>query len=225
MSEIRLLNIDCMEYLATCKDKQFDIAIVDSPYFSDYGKEIYPGAKISTTGIKRNRFHSKHWMIPGRRYFDELYRASTDQIIWGINYYAKYSRNVGRIVWDKKNDKSSFSQCEIAMKSFGISVDIFRFMWNGMLQENMKDKEVRVHPTQKPVALYRWILKNYVKHGQSILDTHGGSMSLAIAVHEANTVEKMDLSLVICELDKDYYDAAVKRYNNHISQQKINFPE
>ena len=215
MSMIELLNIDCMEYMNGLPDKAFDLAIVDPPYFADYGKEIYPGAAISTTGIKRNRFHSKHWEVPGQEYFDQLYRVSKNQIIWGVNYYEKYCRSVGRIVWDKVNDGSNFSQAEIASCSFGVSVRIFRYMWNGMLQGDMKNKEQRIHPTQKPVALYKWLLDKYAKPGDKILDTHLGSGSSAIAAHQ------MGFDFVGCELDKDYYDAAVKRFNNANTQQSL----
>ena len=212
---IELLNMDCMDYMKGLKDNAFDLAIVDPPYFVDYAKEIYPGASISTTGIKRNRFHSKHWVVPDEYYFKELYRVSKNQIIWGINYYEKYANSVGRVVWDKVNDASSFSKAEIASCSFGISVQIFRFMWNGMLQGDMKNKEKRIHPTQKPIALYKWLLKHYAKPGDKILDTHGGSMSSAIACHE------MGFDLTLCEIDKDYYEAGFKRVAEAMKQQVL----
>ena len=212
---IQLLNMDCMEYMATLPDKAFDLAITDPPYFEDYGKKIYPGATISTTGIARNRYHSKHWTVPGKEYFDELKRISHHQIVWGYNYYKIQNLGSGRIIWDKVNDDSSFSKCEIAYCSFHDSVQIFRFMWNGMLQGDMKNKEQRIHPTQKPVKLYEWLLTNYAKPGQRILDTHLGSGSHAIAAHN------LKFEFVGCEIDKDYYDAAVNRFNNHIKQQRF----
>jgi len=204
-----------MEAMKEMQDNQFDLAIVDPPYFEEYGKEIYPGAEISTTGIKRNRFESKHWDVPNQEYFDELFRVSKNQIIWGCNYYAKCIPSVGRIVWDKKNDKSTFSKCELASHSFGLRVDQFRYTWNGMLQEDMKNKETRIHPTQKPVKLYEWLLMNYANKGDKILDTHLGSGSIAIACHN------LGFDLTGYEIDEDYFQAAVKRYQQHKNQLRI----
>lgn len=212
---MKLFNKDCMEAMKEMEDNEFDLAIVDPPYFEEYGKEIYPGAEISTTGIKRNRFESKHWDVPNQEYFDELFRVSKNQIIWGCNYYAKYIPSVGRIIWDKKNDKSTFSKCELASHSFGLRVDQFRYTWNGMLQEDMKNKETRIHPTQKPVKLYEWLLMNYAKEGDKILDTHLGSGSIAIACHN------LGFDLTGYEIDQEYFQAAVKRYQQHKNQLRI----
>lgn len=212
---MKLFNKDCMEAMKEMEDNQFDLAIVDPPYFEEYGKEIYPGAEISTTGIKRNRFESKHWEVPSQEYFYELFRVSKNQIIWGCNYYAKYIPSVGRIIWDKKNDKSTFSKCELASHSFGLRVDQFRYTWNGMLQEDMKNKETRIHPTQKPVKLYEWLLMNYAKEGDKILDTHLGSGSIAIACHN------LGFDLTGYEIDQEYFSAAVKRYQQHKNQLRI----
>jgi site-specific DNA-methyltransferase (adenine-specific) len=210
-----LRNCDCVDLMKEFPDKHFELAIVDPPYFEDYGKEIYPGSKISTTGIKRNRFHSKFWNVPDEKYFNELFRVSKNQIIWGCNYYAKFIPFVGRIVWDKQNDLSSFSKAEIAAKSINIGVDMFRYMWNGMLQGDMKNKEERVHPTQKPVALYKWLLQNYAKKGDKILDTHLGSMSSVIACYD----EKFDITG--SELDPDYFKAGMERVKKHTSQVRL----
>lgn len=214
-SEIKLLNEDCMPALRKMEDNQFDLALVDPPYFAEYGKEIFPGAEISTTGVKRHRFESKHWDIPTQEYFDELFRVSKEQIIWGCNYYARFIPHVSRIVWDKENDSSSFSKCEIASKSMNIGVDIFRFMWNGMLQGNMKEKEIRIHPTQKPVALYKYLLQNYAKEGDKILDTHGGSMSIAIACWD------LGFDLDLYEIDKEYFDNGKLRLERHQAQGQL----
>ncbi len=211
-SEIKLYNMDCMEAMKQMPDKAFDLAITDPPYFAEYGKEIYPGAAISTTGIKRHRYESKHWDIPTQEYFNELVRVSNNQIVWGFNYYDVNFMGSGRIIWDKVNDDSSFSKAEIAYCSTHKSVQMFRFMWNGMLQGNMKNKEIRQHPTQKPVALYKWLLKNYAKQGDKIIDTHLGSGSIAIACYD------MGFDLTGYEIDKDYYDAAVNRLENHKKQ-------
>ena len=206
---------DCMEAMRSMPDGAFDLAIVDPPYFADYGKEIYPGAEISTTGVKRHRWESKHWDVPNQEYFDQVCRVSKNQIIWGFNYYDCSFMGSGRIIWDKKNDKSSFSKCEIAYCSFHKRTEIFRFMWNGMLQENMKQKEVRIHPTQKPVQLYKWLLQNYAKSGDTILDTHLGSGSIAIACYD------MGFDLTGYEIDKDYFDAAKLRLERHQAQGQL----
>ncbi|MES1989242.1 MAG: DNA methyltransferase [Pseudomonadota bacterium] len=200
-----LHNIDCMELLKATPDKFYDLAIVDPPYFEDYSKKNYTGSDISTTGIKRQTNKINHWDIPNEIYFNELFRVSKNQIIWGCNYYQKFIPAFGRIVWDKKNDTSTFSKAELASHSFGLRVDMFRYEWNGMLQGDMKNKENRIHPTQKPVKLYEWLLTNYAKQGDKILDTHCGSGSIAIACNN------LSFDLTACELDKDYFDASVKR--------------
>jgi len=204
-----------MELMKRYPDNYFDLAIVDPPYFSNYGKQNYTGNNISTTGIKRQTNKIENWDIPNEIYFNELFRVSKNQIIWGCNYYAKYIPNFGRIVWNKLNDSSTFSKCELASHSFGVRVDKFDFMWNGMLQEDMKNKEERIHPTQKPVKLYEWLLINYAKQGDKILDTHLGSGSIAIACHD------YDFEITACELDKKYYDKAIERIKNHIKQLRL----
>ena len=204
-----------MELMKRYPDNYFELAIVDPPYFEDYAKENYTGNSISTTGVKRQTSSIKHWEIPSEQYFKELLRVSKNQIIWGCNYYAKHIPSVGRIVWDKQNESSTFSKCELASHSFGVMVDKFSYMWNGMLQRDMKNKETRIHPTQKPVALYKWLLTNYAKQGDKILDTHGGSMSIAIACHD------LGFDLVLSELDKDYFEAGKRRLENHQSQVSI----
>lgn len=210
-----LWHCDCMTYMATLPDKAFDLAIVDPPYFYEYGKENYTGKDISSTGVRRQTGKIKFWEVPDEKYFGELHRVSKNQIIWGCNYYAKYIPSFGRIVWDKLNESSSFSKCELASHSFGLRVDKFSFCWNGMIQGDMKNKEQRIHPTQKPVKLYEWLLTNYAKPGQRILDTHLGSGSSAIAANN------FGVDFVGCELDKDYYDSACKRIEQACAQGKL----
>ena len=209
-------NCDCMEYMATMPDKWADLAIVDPPYFKDVGKFGYFGEKISNTNVARGNYSIPNWNhnIPGKEYLSELCRVSKNQIIWGINYY-NFFHCVGRIVWDKMNDSSYFSKCEIASCTLHDSVQIYRFMWNGMLQGDMKNKEKRIHPTQKPVALYEWLLTKYAKKGDKILDTHGGSMSIAIAAWN------LGFDLTLCELDKDYFEAGKKRVEWHMKQKRL----
>ena len=210
---------DCMEFMKGIPDKFYELAIVDPPYFKEYGKKNYTGSDISTTGIRRQTKEIKFWGIPDSNYFEELYRISKNQIIWGCNYYAKYIPDVGRIVWDKKNDASTFSKAEIASKSFSLGVDMFRYEWNGMLQGDMKNKETRIHPTQKPVALYKWLLKNYAEPNDKIFDSHVGSGSIRIACHD------MGFDFEGCEIDKDYWQAQEERYNTHIQQSDLFSPE
>lgn len=219
MSNINLTRFicgDCMDYLPYFPDKCFDLAVVDPPYFSGPEKREYYGRKISSIGVQRRRYKpSPEWRVPGKDYFDELMRVSKHQIIWGCNYF-EYDFGPGRIVWDKCNGKSSFSDCEIAYCSLHDSVRLFRYMWNGMMQGksieeghiqqgNKKLNEKRIHPTQKPVNLYRWIVQKYIKPDWLILDTHVGSASSLIAYLEAG------LEVVGFEKDERMYYLAAER--------------
>lgn len=176
-------------------------------------------------GVKRPFYKAKYWTVPGNDYFEELMRVSKHQIIWGCNYY-QFPFGSGRIVWDKVNGRSSFSDCEIAYCSMIDTVRMFSFMWNGMCQGksasegriqqgNKALNEVRIHPTQKPVVLYKWLLANYAKPGDRILDTHGGSMSSAIAAHD------MGFEMTIIEKDPEYYTTARRRLQWHQAQLKL----
>ena len=215
-------NVDCMEYMRSLPDKAFDIAVVDPPYFSGPERRGYYGSKKSKIGVHRDYPVSPKWGIPGFDYFSELLRVSKRYIVWGCNYFDVVFAH-GRIVWDKCNGGSSFSDCEIAATNCHESVRLFRYMWNGMLQGksvseghimqgNKKLNEARIHPTQKPVALYAWIFSRYAKPGDKILDTHLGSGSSRIAAYDAG------LDFVGCEIDKDYFAAQEERYKTHISQ-------
>ena len=222
MPEIKIIHGDCMEYMATLKDKAFDLAIVDPPYGINVGKaltgERERESNFKTVGIKGvcipkiyRGFNDSQ--PPQKEYFTELMRVSNNQIIWGGNYFVEHLTNSSCwIVWDKCNDKSFFADCELAWTSFKKSIRKFSWMWNGMLQQNMKQKELRIHPTQKPVALYQWLLKNYAKQGDKILDTHLGSGSSAIAA------DIMGFDFVGIEIDEDYYNAALDRFNRHKQQ-------
>lgn len=181
-------------------DKCFDLAVVDPPYYENAEKNIIPSGKISTTGVERRKYKMPHWEIPNAEYFSNLSRVSKAQIVWGINYFLIQNLGPGRIVLDKDTDNGTrFSDCEIAYCSAINHVEIFRYRWNGMLQQDMKQKEIRIHPTQKPVALYAWIFQRYAKPGDKILDTHLGSGSSRIAAYEAG------LDFVGFEIDPDYF--------------------
>lgn len=223
----KVYNCDNMELMAKYPDGYFELAICDPPYFSGPEKKEYYGPKVSKCGAKRVSYKPliNSWKVPGQEYYNELCRVSKHQIIWGANYF-KFQLPVGRIIWDKCNDASSFSDCEIASCSLIKSVRQFRFMWNGMMQGkginngqiaqgNKKLNEKKIHPTQKPITLYKWLLKNYAKEGDKILDTHLGSASSRIAAYE------MDFDFIGCELDKDYFDAAEFRYQEHIKQMRL----
>ena len=154
---------------------------------------------------------NENWNIPDLNYFDELFRISKNQIIWGVNYF-DYKFIGGRIIWIKGEQGSPFSMADIAYQSFYNRIDVFKHLWTGFWKEKQSKNEKRIHPTQKPVALYKWLLKNYAKSKDKIFDSHGGSMSIAIACYD------MKHDLVCCEKDKDYYNEAVKRFKNHKAQ-------
>ena len=210
-----VFNMDNMEFMRSCKDGQFDLAIVDPPYGIDASKGTWG---CSNKG-KVTNYGKKKWdkSKPPVEYFEQLFRISKNQIVWGANYFISLMPFDAScwIVWDKVNGDSNFADCELAWTSFDSSVRKFSYTWNGMIQENMKNKEIRIHPTQKPVALYTWLLQKYAKQGDSILDTHLGSGSSRIACWDM----KFDFTGI--ELDKEYFDASVKRFNTHKSQLKM----
>jgi site-specific DNA-methyltransferase (adenine-specific) len=196
-----------MEYLKTLPDKAFELAIVDPPY--GLGDRLVNGGHKKNPMEKyRKSYEQKRWDIaPDKEYFSELFRVSVNQIIWGGNYF-NLPPTRGIIAWDKKQMMPTFSRWEFAWTSF----DCPARMYEGIAQE--KD-ELRFHPTQKPVQLYIWLLKNYAKPGDRILDTHLGSGSSRIAAYE------MGFDFVGCEIDKDYFEAQEKRWEHHISQLRI----
>lgn len=209
---ITLYNDDCMEVMKTFKDKQFDLAIVDPPYGIGMDKTHF---KTKSSNSKPTDYNAKDWdsAIPNKEYFAELMRVSKNQIIWGGNYFVENLTNSSCwVVWDKDNGDSIHADCELAWTSFKTGVRKIKWLWHGMRQQNMKNKEKRIHPTQKPVQLYKWLLQNYAKEGDTILDTHFGSLSIGIACHDM----KFDLTAI--ELDKDYYEQAKQRLINHQRQ-------
>ncbi len=216
-------HADCMRVMAGFPDNYFDLAVVDPPYFDGPNKPGFYGGQMSKEGVRRNGYKKIGvWVVPGEDYFSELFRVSKEQIIWGFNYYMIPNAGPGRIVWDKCNPASSFSDCEIAYCSMISSVRLFAFMWNGMMQGSehngriqQGDKsrnEKRIHPTQKPVQLYKWLLENFAREGWRVLDTHLGSGSIAIAAHYAG------VHLTACEIDGEYYQAACARVERETRQ-------
>ena len=206
---IELHNIDCMEYLATCEDNAFELAIVDPPYGINHD-----GAR-ATSGSKggRKAHEWKGWdsETPQKQYFQQLRRVSLNQIIWGANYFVEnLTASMGWIVWRKNRGNFSSSDAELAYSSFDRALREYTLNPLILAQEGGA-----IHPTQKPVKLYEWLLMNYAKEGDRILDTHLGSGSIAVACHN------LGFDLVGCELDTDYFNAAQKRLKHHQSQMRI----
>src|SRR5690606_24715212 len=205
--------------MARYPDKYFDLAIVDPPYgINADSKNSKRELKAKKSATVSKFYGNQEWdsETPDINYFLELKRVSKKQVIWGVNYYPYSEMFVGgRLFWDKGVTMPTYSKGELAYLSWLNSIDIVKINWHGMIQHDMKNKESRIHPTQKPVALYKWLLDKYAKEGDKILDTHLGSGSIAIACHDYG------FDLTACELDKDYYDAAMKRIKQHQSQLSI----
>lgn len=203
---LELFNCDCMEVMARYPDKHFDLAIVDPPY----------GIGDFKNSVGDRKPYNRDWKIewndsgPDAAYFQELYRVSKNLIVWGVNYYAQHVKEIGRIVWDKGNSSGVGSDCELASQFKDVRVVKYYLQNIGFIRSDRDDP--KIHPCQKPVALYNWLLANYAKRGQTILDTHLGSGSSAIACHYAGC------PLVACEIDLDYFNAAVERVRNNTAQ-------
>ena len=218
---ITLTNEDNMKLMSRYADKHFDLGIVDPPY----GLSISSKKKLCSTNKKE--YQIKNWddNVPNIEYFNELRRVTKNQIIWGANYFDGVGLYGGAIIWNKlgtqigkRNPLPDLSDCEIAFCSMRNNVKMFSYTQIGNVYGNeykIDWKQNRIHPTQKPVALYKWLLENYANAGDKILDTHLGSGSIAIACHDYG------FDLTACELDTEYYEAALKRYNNHIQQIKL----
>lgn len=212
-------NMDCMELLKALPDNAFELAICDPPYGIDAANTLSgPRRKSGKGAAMKSAFDKKDWdlNIPDAEYFDQLRRVSKNQIIWGANYMTRHlDGSMGWIVWDKDNGTTNFSDCELAYSSFDSALRKVKITWNGMLQQDMKNKEVKIHPTQKPVMLYEWLLDNYANPGDKILDSHLGSGSIAIARNN------LGFELTACELDEDYYKAACKRIYDATAQERL----
>lgn len=191
-------NVDCMEYMRTLPDKAFDLAVVDPPY----GISITDSGRLKKYNKNKERWDDK---TPPKEYFQQLFRVSKNQIIWGANYFGLPPCR-GFLIWDKQQPEDvSFASCEYAWTSFDVSAKTFYF-------SALRDNVARIHPTQKPVALYAWIYSRYAKQGDKILDTHLGSGSSRIAAWDAG------LDFVGCEIDPDYFKAQEERFATHTAQ-------
>jgi site-specific DNA-methyltransferase (adenine-specific) len=199
----KIHNQDCLEAMKLMQDNQFDLAIVDPPYgIGMDGKNNWSGSKHKVKDWDNN--------APSIEYFIELRRISKNQIVWGANHFISRMPFDSKcwLIWDKKNDGFSFADGEMAWTSFNTAVRFFRY-------HRGQQTDKRIHPTQKPIRLYEWLLMNYAKEGDKILDTHLGSGSIAIACHN------LGYDLTGYELDKEYYDNAIKRIKNHQAQTRI----
>ena len=214
---IELINGDCMDYMRGLPDKCFDLAIVDPPYgIGEDGSRNKSRGKLAKAKDYKP-YAGNDISSPSKELFDEMIRISKNQIIWGANHFISkipYDSSCW-IVWDKNNGDNDFADCELAWTSFKTAVRKYKFTWQGMLQENMKNKEFRIHPNQKPIKLYEWVLLNYATKGNKIFDPFLGSGSSAIAA------DILGFDFVGIELDKDYFEAAKLRLENHQRQLKI----
>lgn len=212
---INITNEDNMELMARYEDNYFDLAIVDPPYGIGFGSFNRTNKTKSGKRYKSNKYHNANWdnNIPDKDYFTELMRVSKNQIIWGGNYFNLQPTQCF-IFWYKRNPVENFSDGELAWTSFKKPSQCFDYAYYGNIEGN-SNAEKKHHPTQKPVKLYEWLLMNYAKKGDKILDTHLGSGSIAIACHN------LKFDLTGCELDKEYYDAAMKRLKIHQQQLRL----
>lgn len=210
MSDIQLIQGDCMDYMKTLEDNAFDLAIVDPPYGIGIDGQKETVNKARNPKQNRKAHAAKGWdnEIPNEQYFRELERVSKNQIIWGANYFVEHliKGKKGWIVWDKGQHGLTMSDCEIAYSSFDKPTRVW------VQNRCILNRDGTIHPTQKPVKLYQWLLKNYAKEGDRILDTHLGSGSSAIAAHYAGH------DFVGIELDEEYYKAAVERFDRETRQ-------
>lgn len=208
--ESLVTNEDCMEMMKRYPDKFFELAIVDPPY--GLGDRLCNGGRLSQKGrISAAQYSGKVWdEVPTQEYFVELFRVSEKQIIWGGNYFTLPPTR-GFVIWDKKQPLQTFSFGEFAWTSFDCPAKKIELMYTNFVEGNTSPAE-KIHPTQKPVALYKWLLKNYAKEGDKILDTHLGSGSSRIAAYI------MGFDFYGCEIDKDYFDAQEKRFKEQTAQ-------
>ena len=211
---------DNMDLMRRYKDNYFDLAIVDPPYGVNIEKnqKAYHEKKIISNGGKWKKYDVKGWdsKTPTKEYFTQLKRVSKNQIIWGGNYFLDYLGNTKCfLIWDKIQ-RTYLADGEIAWTSLDKPTKVFRFSKiDAYVNELKKTKDTKIHPTQKPVKLYEWLLHNYAKKGYKILDTHLGSGSIAIACHN------LGYNLTACEIDKDYFNLAIQRIKKHKAQKRL----
>ena len=215
----KLYCMDCMEGMKDFPDKYFDLAIVDPPYGIGNTNRLSKGKKSSI-----HKPFDWNNNIPAPEYFDELYRISKHQIVWGCNYFHPHIKVPGRIVHYKKitiwGKGKNLSECDLASQSFNRKIEYFEYQWSGNVQNgkinwNNSGPDKKIHPTQKPIALYKWLLKNYAKPDMKIIDTHVGSGSSIIALLD------FGCDWIGFEIDEDYHKAATERIERHKQQLKL----
>ncbi len=213
----KLFLIDCMKYMKTREDNAFDLAIVDPPYGVGRAKsnQIIIKNKTWKQARKTDKLQHKKWddSCPDKIYFIELFRIAKHQIIWGGNLFP-LPITKGWIIWDKKISNTMFSPFEMAWTDKNKSI-IFRYMFEGYKRDAGKEREIRIHPTQKPIDLYKWLLQDYAKPGDKLFDSHSGSGSFRIAAHD------LGFDLVSCENDPDYFRDNETRFQRHIRQSEL----
>ena len=220
---MKITNEDNMQLMSRYDDNHFDLAIVDPPYGINFdGNTTVKGKSGKAKTFSNKQHHTKKgWdnERPSPEYFEQLKRVSKNQIIWGGNYFADLlDAKRGWVYWDKKitnANNTNFSDGELAWTSFSCILRKFTYDWIGFGYLNNPQRQKKIHPTEKPIQLYEWLLMNYAKEGDKILDTHLGSGSIALACHN------LGFDLTACELDKEYFDASIKRLKQHQSQLRI----
>lgn len=217
--ENKILNMDCIDFLKQCPDKIFDLVLTDPPYGIGYDVmcEKNNGKLFGTAKTTRNIYKKTDWdnATPSKEYFDELIRVSKNQIIFGGNYFANMLSNSRCwLVWDK-HINGAWADCELAWTSFDKPIKKYDYLWNGMLQEDMKNKEKRFHPTQKPVGLFVKILQDYSKEGDLVLDCFSGSGTTAIACYN------LKRRFICIEKDEDYYKKSLLRLETAMATKRL----
>jgi site-specific DNA-methyltransferase (adenine-specific) len=201
----QVMHCDCLELMRMMPDKCVDLCLTDPPYgIGESGSKNHSrGCKASTTKFKELNWDNE---TPRKEIFDEIMRISKNQIIWGGNYFVEYLNNSSCwIVWDKDNGDTDFADCELAWTNQKTAVRKFKWKWQGMLQEDMKNKDVRKHPTQKPLELGRWCIENYAKEAKLIFDPFGGSGTFARAAKDAG------IDFITCDKEVDYCEIMEER--------------
>lgn len=212
VENLEFFNADCMHLMKNFKDKEFDLAVVDPPY--GLGNRLSDGGgKLKNTPMAE-LYRNKEWdILPSAEYWQELFRVSKNQIVFGANYFLEHLPNTrGFVCWDKKQSMPTLSACELIWTSLDKPAKIIRY---SSMDLN------RFHPTQKPVKLYEWILQNYAQPNDKIIDTHLGSGSIAIAIDKANTIDNKNFTFVGIELDSEYFNASIQRFKNYKNQLTI----
>ena len=212
ISDVR--NMDCMDFMKEFPDKFFDLAIVDVPYGIGEDGSTNHSRGLLAVSKDYKPYSGNDLSVPNSDYWQELFRVSKNQIVWGANHFISklpYDSSCW-IVWDKMNGETDFADCELAWTSFKTAVRIYRFRWQGMLQGNMKNKQERIHPNEKPFQLYQFCLSNYAKKGERVLDTHVGSGSHRVAAY------KQEIDFYGCDTDEYYFNKQETRFIESIAE-------